>query len=1129
MNRPFYKYTYIILLGLILASCSDELAMPSFGGIEPDGTVELSFSVPAPQVVVTRTEADPENRVNDITVLVFNGSGNDATLAQITSTSTPILLENSGSLAYTRYSASFRLANGLKNETDLSFLFIANRPDSPAISEGMTLSEAKSLIAQSVGTSGNLTMCGESSLSKLFTQDILFTRNAAKVTVTNVVPANSSEGTTYSLGTTAYPFEVFGTAFESPLFAGLSEGKGTSVQAGSYPNNLENGEVRYLHPVANSDGKTFTIVKAQYGGNDYFYRLDFKTIDKNTSEPSEIFLDLLPNHWYQFLILEVSGAGYASPEEASRHLESPIRYEIHDHAPAIYNMITDGIRELGVTHEIVYEGNPTDDETDPALTKKLYVKFYSKNGNETESISSTNVKEYLKIPTDCSWLEIGNISEVTDNPDIAGEGFETDKDPNHKGKVFECELKFKQTDEQGSLDTEITATWMGLTRQIPVTWVREFKGTDLCSVKLIIRDADGNELQNDNKSSLPSGNYTINNYWDFIGGETVDGVMLYGIAPDKNNGKVRNQGLHFPVMYGDKGKIGEARWSYAYEIDMTALTEYDFDWNLSVEDDDAKLSVLSDYVEARIGKYLKEGEYKKIKDGFSGTHKANENLVFTITRPGNALKNAGEKADELNDYQYSTGKLIITITPKSDSQKIQLKLATKYTIDLYHTGFFHKDSQSHREPSAEQDASNYYYYEVVPIKGAFRMRYWLDRNLGAKSSGMYVEATGGTPYQGDKDAAGGYFKVARRGADYTGPEMYDELNNKDNDISRVSPPGYRVPKQKVWDALKNSDNFHTDAIGAYYSAYYDTGVPAIGNVYFPKAMIRINGNPSGESRAGYYWTQTEATGTEKEEIGAWLKMLMISGTSASYINGSLGIYESSEHYAASVRCINDIPDETELQRTYFNVSGATHVFLYTESPDGIRTPTTVWPGHAIGNYATMQTGWFNFVLESADFAPGDLYVIFNFIGSDGIIRTMSKGADGSAYVTTDKSPASLKGWKVENDDKLKTHLGYWWKCEFDNQTIQYGQKRSDIKRTIYLLNSPWSDTRIHYWGGEVGSEWDNLPKMTSEGSNKFSALIPDDTQYILFRDGSDKNNKTGDILLDPLKSTYDYTQGRWIE
>ena len=61
------------------------------------------------------------------------------------------------------------------------------------------------------------------------------------------------------------------------------------------------------------------------------------------------------------------------------------------------------------------------------------------------------------------------------------------------------------------------------------------------------------------------------------------------------------------------------------------------------------------------------------------------------------------------------------------------RLSSKYTIDLYHTGFFHKSSEIHRV-DADKDSQNYYYYEVVPIMGATRMRYWLDRNLGAKSA-----------------------------------------------------------------------------------------------------------------------------------------------------------------------------------------------------------------------------------------------------------------------------------------------------------------------------------------------------------------------------------------------------------
>ena len=61
--------------------------------------------------------------------------------------------------------------------------------------------------------------------------------------------------------------------------------------------------------------------------------------------------------------------------------------------------------------------------------------------------------------------------------------------------------------------------------------------------------------------------------------------------------------------------------------------------------------------------------------------------------------------------------------------------------------------------------------------------------------------------------------------------MYDTSKDQKD---RVSPPGYRVPKQKVWNALRNSPNFDTNSVGSYYNACYRSSV---GNVYFPKVLV----------------------------------------------------------------------------------------------------------------------------------------------------------------------------------------------------------------------------------------------------------------------------------------------------
>lgn len=995
--------TILSLILLLLASCSDEFGLPDERGIQSDGTVELTFSVPSATVVNTRAEADPEYQVNDISILVFNGSDSETAPAQIIE---KLSEGNLISLNDNRYKVSFKLNADIRSSKDLQFYFIANIPENVTFQDNATLSTILKQESNSIGESGKLVMSGYCSLSDLTTKDIPLYRNGAKVTVTNTT--NSQEATTEP-GSESYLFSLFGNAASSPVFGGSlsaegsNEGCGTSSVVSDFPNDVSDNGIRYYHPTLNTgsnEGKAFIIIKAEYETKSYFYRLDFKKIEKMTNEgeteEKEVYLDLLPNHWYQVMIESIDGPGYTSPEEASKHPISLITYDIHDHAPVIFNMISDGIRELGVTHEVTYNNGVIEDEK--WSEKYIDIKCFSKYDSEM-----TSLPEGLTIISEDEWLEISDPEEITD-ANLIGTGSKSD--PNHTGKVFRYKLRFKKTTELGTLNSDITVAWKGLTRKIPVTWERSFSGSDLCNVTLKIYN-ENNVLQKE-----------ITDYWGFLAskeeGSNYLEARLWGISPSKNNGKIRNQGLHFPVMYGYPGETNEARWRYEYVVDMTALKDYDFDWKVKIEGDPTIL----DYVKINGSSTL------------SGTHQMNDNLIFTITRPGNAYTNSGSVDGETNDYTYGTGKFILNVTTKPKADEPGSRLSNEYSFDLYHTGFFHKDPQTERADT--QDPDNYYYYEVVPIQGAVRMRYWLDRNLGAKSSGMYIEATGGTAYYGDSDAAGGYYQVANYNK-YNDPTM----------ITTIAPPGYRVPQQKVWDAMRNSERFHTEVSGNHFESYYETNDPKIGKVYFPKAMMMENSSKLGESRAGYYWTRTASTGTEKEEIGRWLKMLMISGSSTSYINGNVVTYK------ASVRCINDIPDNNTPKRTSFNVNGATHVYLYKKNSDGTKVATTTWPGHVIGNYSTMENGWFNFSFESTDFDPSELYVIFNFVDANGIIHTISKETIKDPSKQYSIKPSEATGWKVIDDNCENTRsefswykltnpstLGCWWSCQLEDASVK---------------------------------------------------------------------------------------------
>lgn len=1121
MLKRFLTYTLLILL---VAGCSDEFHFPNSSGVGEDGSVVMTLDIPAIRNGLTRSEIDPEYVASDITILIFNGESETGKAAQHTVVYADAS-RNTGNTRMTQITTEsgvsqvqlwFRIDKELMTDTlKLRFYFIANCPNNINLEE-ISESELKSLPSSviyrspaddegntSESTPTDFVMCGKASFSHLATSTTLLTRNAAKVSVA----LKEGEASTPLL------FDVFGTATESPLLSAILineedyDDKGSVSLPSDFPVELPNSQPRYVHPTDNPllidniqsfNQACYVVVKAQYKGSDYFYRLDFMT--KNEGSDDYLALSPTANHWYKFEVTEVTGPGYPTLVEAAKHPEAAIQYAIHDHSPLSFNMASDGIRELGVTHEVIYTGLPTDD-SNPS-SEVINIKFFSKFDGEVPTLE--NVMDFISIEDD--WLTLSGLTEVSDGDDLDGEI--RPGDSNDTGVIFRFTLNFLSNKLIGDLSNTITVKWMGLERSIPVTWERNFNGADVTTAKLSIKY---------------NGTTVIEDYWAFLAstdnpdGNATDDPKLWGIQEEQNNGKIRNQGFHFPVMYGSSGNY--ASYSYTLSFKDSAFgTRVPTNCSVTIEGDPE----IKNYVTCSV----------------NGT-------TMNISR-----QNVGSE-----DYTYAVGTLIVKVEFKEGTPE-------EYRFDLYHTGFFHQDKSGCRLDAEEGDTSveDWRYYEVVPIDVNGETRYMLDRNLGAKSAEMYIRNIDGTTLIGNSEAAGGYYKVAMQEdrEAYKDPSMFDDMPNMPN----VSPPGYCVPKQNVWDAIRNSQLFHTESAGEYFNSYYDTKHPRIGKVYFPKSMFYLNYGYAGETRDGYYWSSTAATGTEKEEIGKWLKMFTISGNTTSYTNGCVlvpkkdnpGQFQDEIAYGASLRCVNKIKEDTKIKRTSFNVSGATHVYLYRELANGERISTTTWPGHAIGTYNTITTGhWFGFSFESSDFDPDDLYVIFNFIDQAGIIHTLSQSNGTTICTTSELSPNKCTGWKVTGNsyEKLKgdenrilnhtyctptevTALKQWWLCDinqakvnlFKNCSIEPNQEEiiqgiyaeypvpAGKKRIFMTHTAPWTTVFIYTWY-EVGAlaynetEWPGKAMTQALSNNKtyWYADIPIEMEYIIFNNGVSGNYK----------------------
>lgn len=943
MNIIKRLFTYMIA-ALALAACSDDEKY-TVEPVDDDGTITFTISIPEQEKVVSRAGEDTadERKINDLSVLIYDTSGD---LLQskvgVTDFTTP-----SGENSYTRITVT--LSDKAKAFSDDATIYIIANAGH-LLNEGNTATvtalEAVTTDATLPSDEGFI-MTGkvESSLNSaaLLTNNIILYRTEAKLTIEN-------DATTFRLESA----KLYNAATKGYVTAGIPEADNTYATAvgasgsstANTPIDFKNN-LLYTYPCRNTEENTvYIIVGGKYAGNDAYYRLDLYK--------GKEALDINPNYWYEIHINSVTGPGYPSAEEAAKHPSANMTVTIHDHAPEVFDIAFDDTHELGVTDVITYSANGEGKEI-------LTVKYYTKNTAEMDTPPV--------LTCDDDWLTIGEpvIS-------VAGDDTET------PGKIARYPVKFKATDQLGSLDALIKTTWQGLSRTTQVNWTRIFNGNAISTAVLTIHPTDG------------TGDKVISKYWTFLSGTGTapgnagEAPRLYGIQPEKMGGKVRNEGFHFPVMYGERGKANEARWSYSYEVTMTNIenAKYDCSWQIT---GDAAIQNIT-----------------------CTPNTAGTNYSFTLTRIGNASGNDGSEAGVTNDYTYGTGKLILTVEPKGSKETV--RVASRYEFDLYHTGFFHYDTGNHRTDNHD---NGYYYYEVLPVDGATdRTRYILDRNLGAKAAGMYIQTLEGTshvpanegwPFSCGNESAGGYYKVAYDEGTtfYNDPVMFDDDATKSN----VCPPGYRVPKQRMWDAIRNSKKFisrqSTAGATSYFTSYYETevtdnGSPVTERIYFPKSRFLDGNSQSGDANSGYYWTQTAAVGTEKDEIGRWLKSLQLSGAATSYINGQV------KNYSMSVRCINAVDDPETYNVTSFNVKGATHVFLYKGEVSD-KEYTTSWPGHAIGNYSTVDN-FFNFVYESTVYKPEDLKVIFNYVDDKGVIKTISK--NGNVELS------KAKGWEVKD-------------------------------------------------------------------------------------------------------------------
>lgn len=208
----------------------------------------------------------------------------------------------------------------------------------------------------------------------------------------------------------------------------------------------------------------------------------------------------------------------------------------------------------------------------------------------------------------------------------------------------------------------------------------------------------------------------------------------------------------------------------------------------------------------------------------------------------------------------------------------------KITYDVYHTGIFHKISNTDNQMAEDGETSKlvkgWFYYEVVKVKGnSGKIYLMLDRNLGASNNGPYIRET--KALEGNEKAIGGYFYIA---------------TGKTNNLSStLSPSGYEIPEMKVFEDLINGSNPtiqvvpETTLSGETYSrAEIKTVDSQLSRIYLPYGGYLENEvlrNPIHVD----LWTQTPLSGTQgfattSPDYGFWYKYFDIYNKNLNFSN-----------------------------------------------------------------------------------------------------------------------------------------------------------------------------------------------------------------------------------------------------
>lgn len=541
-------------------------------------------------------------------------------------------------------------------------------------------------------------------------------------------------------------------------------------------------------------GKAYMIIRAKYdGGPDTYYKVEFL----NNGTPTQ--MALLRNHHYQVKVTAVNHEGWATEDEAINNLsENRLTVEVVDDNPPIVNMIACKDYELGVCDKQTVKGNA---------------------GTATISFVTTKPDFKYNVKWNADW--------ITGYKETKSVVLPTSAEHPSTGTLYTIDLTLTANCQLAAQSGIVTITSGDLSREVEIKQLGYDFRTDKNRI-VQIRDLE-------NKSS----DLNQDDYFSWMDSK------LQGISPAENQGRVRNDGLHFFV---GKNQVYYLI-PYIDKDDMTC--------------NDPRVTV-----------------------------KLDSDKKFWEVR----LANNSDESYNVNNYnRWISNEAFTIITITNARTKITV------TYPVYHVGLFAQltGKAATDYQLGKSKASGWYYYEMVNVVAKvtkkdgtteYKPYYMLDRNLGATNNGYYSPST--TALKDNKGAIGGYFKISEA------TNSTDAKNNNDV-VDALAIGNFKVCDNMCLQGLiDNNNDLAIEEETTHYGEKYNCLRITTRNRDIPEIFIPMSGYYEGKTdqdlvyKDSYHanlWTRSRLSdyqgfSSTSPEYGFWYLYLDAFGKSLNMLN-----------------------------------------------------------------------------------------------------------------------------------------------------------------------------------------------------------------------------------------------------